>query len=388
MGEVFKNKSALQELFNFARIEGNANDIEYNLKELFESTENPSFKIQSAIVSEFKSKGEFLRTSENISNVDELISFIKGNNIGLLAPYMAQNFNFDEVDELTVSWWTQEIEDENQLNDPDGEGQTPAIKLSLGDLKKNRISNFSRLQSLLVGDDYAMENPTVVFGRFEEPTLVDPEGGVGPIIGGGTGGSGTTTESKYPHELGLNCVSVQSSDIVRWQMENFKLTGNTRDWPHPNRISIWVNSITNKSSETPYLNEKKFPRSDVDKWLTDFIPNNGLLATSWEEVNYNQNIVMAYKKPFAEVDETAVVFSAKRTSSGAFETTASANITYDENAYKTFVNQGWLRCGELNGNYRVSVGNGLQGGVAVYSYDLDRKGYKAQFTVAPKVIRF
>jgi len=230
---------------------------------------------------------------------------------------------------------------------------------------------------MTVSDDYAIENPTIVFGQFD-----------GPTIGGSTGGSGTTTEPQLPHELGLNCASVQSTDIVRWQMENFKLTGNTRDWPHPNRITIWVNSTTNKSTETPYLNEKKLPRSDVDKWLTDFIPNSGILATGWEEVNYNQNIVMAYKKPFVDVDEAATVVSAKRNSEGKYEVTGSVNISYSKETYKTFINQSWLRCTELNGNYRVSVGNGLKDGVAIYSYDLDRKGYKAQFTVAPKVIRF
>jgi len=139
MGEVFKDQDALNELFDFAKIEGNRNDIEYNLKKLFELNEGNSFRTKSAIVSAFKKSGEKLRTSDNIQDVDELIEFIKSNNIGLLAPYLAENFDPEEIDELTVSWWTQEIEDQNNITDPEGEGRTPAIKLDLAELKSNKL---------------------------------------------------------------------------------------------------------------------------------------------------------------------------------------------------------------------------------------------------------
>jgi hypothetical protein len=52
------------------------------------------------------------------------------------------------------------------------------------------------------------------------------------------------------------------------------------------------------------------------------------------------------------------------------------------------MNQAWLRCGELNGNYRVAVGNGLEDGVAIYSYAAGDKGAKVEFTLAPKIVRF
>jgi len=388
MGEVFKDREALRELFELAEADEHKEDIDYSLKRLFESNENPMTRQRSAIVNAFYSNAANHRTSGEDLDPQELIDFINNHDISMLAPYLVGYFHPDSIEELTVSWWTEEMEDEGLAEDPDWEGETPGYRLKLGE-----DGNFIRFRTsganyfisgkVLAGDDYAVDNPTVVFGSFEDGILPPDDGG----ISGGTIESPPAVEPRLPHEIGVDCSTEQPGDIVRWYMPNFRLTDNTRPWPHPNRITIWVNASTNQSN-VPFINEKKIARGEVGiNWLTDFIPNDGLIATSWEQINYNQNIVMAFKKPWWEVDEVSVVFGAKKTSSG-FEPTASATISLKKKRHRTIINQAWLRCGELNGNYRVAVGNGLEDGIAIYSYAAGDKGAKVEFTLAPKIVRF
>ncbi|MCR9081100.1 MAG: hypothetical protein NXH89_01665, partial [Cyclobacteriaceae bacterium] len=388
MGEVFKDREALRELFELAEADEHKEDIDYSLKQLFETNENPMTRQRSAIVNSFYRNAANHRTSGEDLDPQELIDFINANNISMLAPYMVGYFNLDSIQELTVSWWTKEMEEEGLAGNPDWEGETPGYRLRLGE-DGNFIrfraagANYFTSGKVLVGDDYAVENPTVVFGNFDDEFLPPGDGGIG-----GGGSNDPNVEPRLPHELGVNCSNERSGDIVRWYMPHFRLTGNTRSWPHPNRITIWINASTNQST-VPFINEKKITRGEVgNTWLSGFIPNDGLIATSWEQINYNQNIVMAFKKPSNRVKETVVVFGAKQTSAGVYETTSSATVRLEKSMHKTFLNQAWLRCGELNGNYRVSVGNGLEDGIAIYSYSVSDNGAKCEFTLAPKVIRF
>jgi hypothetical protein len=382
MGEVLKDKQALNELFSFAKLEGNDNDVEYSLKRLFEENSDPLSRKRSAIESAFQKTASNYRTAEGEDLSIDLIEFITQQNIGVLAPYLANNFDPEQIKNLTVSWWTQEFEDWNVEMDSTWEGKTKAIELEdkleygLSNFRTNNASVATDPEVILVGDEYAKENPTIVFGAYQLQLPPD-DGGIG-------GGSPPPDYIiKYPHEIGVNCTNVLPTDIVRFQMENFKLTGNTRAWPHPNRITIWVNSSTNLST-VPLVNEKKIERGSVGDWLTDFIPNSGILATSWEQVNYNQNIVMAYYKPTVDVTQTVITYKAN--AQGQIEPTSSFTVTKSDN--RAFMNMSWLRCGELNGNYSVDVGNGMLGLLSIWSQDLQRKGYMAQFTIAPKIVRF
>lgn len=91
MGQVFQDPNARTELFEFSKIEGNQGEISIDLSKLFETEVDPVAKKKSAIVDSFSR----LRTSKTSSvplySIEELISFIKENKIGIVAPYLAEN---------------------------------------------------------------------------------------------------------------------------------------------------------------------------------------------------------------------------------------------------------------------------------------------------------
>jgi hypothetical protein len=65
---------------------------------------------------------------------------------------------------------------------------------------------------------------------------------------------------RYPHEIGVNCSNLLPTDIVRFVMPDFQLTGNTRAWPWHNKITIWSASIT--TSPNHIVTNKKIVRGD------------------------------------------------------------------------------------------------------------------------------
>ncbi len=111
MGQVFQDPNARAELFGFSKIEGNQGEISIDLSKLIETGADPVAKKNSAIVVSFNR----LRTSKTSSSpfysIEELIAFVKENKIGIVAPYLAENFEESSLSQLTVSWWTQEFED-------------------------------------------------------------------------------------------------------------------------------------------------------------------------------------------------------------------------------------------------------------------------------------
>jgi hypothetical protein len=129
MGEVFKDREALRELFELAEADEHKEDIDFSLKRLFETKENPMTRQRSAIVNAFYRNAANHRTSGEDLDPQELIDFINANNISMLAPYMVGYFHPDSIQELTVSWWTEEMEEEGLAENPDWEGETRAIGL-------------------------------------------------------------------------------------------------------------------------------------------------------------------------------------------------------------------------------------------------------------------
>jgi hypothetical protein len=383
MGEVFKDPDARRELFDFAKIEGNDNDVEYSMKKLFTENINPHNRQRSAIVSAFLRNAEHHRISgESEFNEQDLIDFINKNNIGILAPYLYDNFNPESITELTVSWWTEDKEIEELTKNPDWDGETPGFKIKLNDdgnfiqFRKTGASFFSN-DLVYANDDYALNNPTVVFGSFNDDELIEnPDDG---WMGGGPSTPQPTVN--YPHQIGVNCTNILNSDIIRWSMDNFRITGNTRGWPHPNRITIWVNSASHTTTDA-FVNEKKIKRGETE-WKTDFIPNNGVIATGWESSNHNQNIIIVVKRPTNNVDE--IVITQTINAQGQIQNNPTFKIT-KESTYRCF-NQSWFRCNELNGNYLIDNSHGFIDGISIWSYGVNRKGYQVQFTLAPKIIR-
>ncbi|KEO74374.1 hypothetical protein [Anditalea andensis] len=137
-------------------------------------------------------------------------------------------------------------------------------------------SAFVENDLIYANDEYAYENPTVVFGSFnDDEMIVDPGD---PWYGGRRGNPSPQPSVHYPYDLGLNCTNVSNTDIINWSMKNFKITGNTRGWPHPNRISMWV--LGTNPTSAPFFDREKISRGDFD-WKNDFIPYGGVIATGW-----------------------------------------------------------------------------------------------------------
>ncbi|QDH79573.1 hypothetical protein FKX85_11200 [Echinicola soli] len=234
MGEVFKDPAAREELFGFAELKGNAGEIQYNLRRLFEEQTDPVSRKQSAIVRAFYGNAANSRTTNEQSiNVDSLKAFINQYDIGVIAPYLAESFDPDTLKELTVSWWTKEMEIEAQKKNPNWSGETPAVKFrinengkfeSLGQ-KQGTAGINQRVEYITADDNYAYDNPTVVFGKFDEPEYY-----------------GSTFESPdYSSTYrDIDCRKVPEDATVRINIPKFRLHNNTRNWPNSNRLFLWA----------------------------------------------------------------------------------------------------------------------------------------------------
>lgn len=126
-GEVFRDNAAMEELFNFSKTEENFGEVNVNLKQLFEQGYSEAGKTQqSAIVNAFYSNKEANYRSDDDTNFDDFVAFIKDNNISITAPYLAEKFEMDKIKNLTISWWTKEMELAH-IDDLDWKGETPGF---------------------------------------------------------------------------------------------------------------------------------------------------------------------------------------------------------------------------------------------------------------------
>ncbi|MCH6202193.1 hypothetical protein MMU07_21630 [Aquiflexum sp. LQ15W] len=233
MGEVFKDPEARRELFELAKADEYEEDISYSLKKLLSTNENPVSRKRSAIVSAFYENAKNHRTIGETFDQKKLIDFINNNDISMLAPYMIGYFEPDKITELTVSWWTEEMEIEALKIDPEWKGETPGYKLKLTE-DGNFVSfgkNNPNLASDLIyaNDDYAEKNPTVVFGRFDDPDLIGTKSKKIPM-----------TENLAMNSTKIPCTSLDSTKTVVIAMPHWRLTTSVRSWPNNNRMHLWV----------------------------------------------------------------------------------------------------------------------------------------------------
>lgn len=261
-GIVFRNENAKKELFDLAKLEGNDGEIQYNLPELFEERVNPLSKEHSAIVNAFN------ELPINPEKLDSIRNYIFDNKLELFAPYLAENFRPEEVNELTMTYWYKEMYDLVGDN-PDFQGETPGrlIDLKGTEVEEEPTRTEDREGSgrpntrTRTNDEYAENNPTVVVRTH----------GAARSNTGGTGGrrghSGRSGRSNIPYQ-GLTCETLtdDSNSVLEVQMPKFQLRGNIRRWPNPNLISLWVarGEYTVGSDGTPTPNVK------VDRILNDY----------------------------------------------------------------------------------------------------------------------
>lgn len=304
-GEVLRDPDARKELFGFAKLEGNANDVEYSLKKLFEERLEPSSRKESAIVSAFyRNAAENHRLEESSFNVDELIEFIVQNDIGVLAPYLVENFAPEEIRELTVSWWLEEYEVQMLNKNIDWKGETKGniinLDKGLGSLafEKFGLKTSVTPNEVTVNDQYAMKNPTIVLGNFEIGEYQD-----------------NTTEVEEKNRIATvvnsaNCEDLTPSSLVRIEMPEFRLTGSIRPWPHPDGLKISL-IVGNPNATLPFEYTywggwKKVSRSDTGTSNNDWHRTDiSFLVQNWSQNQINMQFVLWNKKPWEE-DELQV----------------------------------------------------------------------------------
>jgi hypothetical protein len=264
MGQVFQDKNARVELFRFSKMEGNQDEISIDLVHLFNTGVDPVAKKKSAIVEAFYKLGAARISSEVDYSVEELIDFIKKNEIGIMAPYLAENFEASSLNQLTVSWWNQEFEDWKLNQNQEWKGETKARIIDLINYTNNK-EDFS------VSDEYAKGNPTIVLGAFDLEIKTEKNN------------SSSASQENFAVQNfvnSANCQDLNQNSVVRILMPNLRLTSSIRPWPHPDQLTLYVVLGTNPGGNgqvNTLFNSLEIKRSDAGNWRTSnlsFLINN------------------------------------------------------------------------------------------------------------------
>ncbi|GMQ28167.1 hypothetical protein [Algoriphagus confluentis] len=315
-GEVLKDPAARAELFSFSEINEGRDDIDYSLKELFEKGEHPLYKKRSAIVSGFTEQANRRNRLYYKINFDELIQFIKDNDISVVAPYLAEDFDPNQIEDLTLSWWTQEFENEQLALNKDWKGATKAIKMSLvGENTDNQHEYF------LANDEWAMKNPTIVLGSFP-----DLEFDVEQINGNLKVETSALSANMTGSPVQLCDVNNKANQNIIVRMPALRLEDNIRRWPNANEMYLWVafaNDIELGSDGLPKIS------SDVNMPLARFtitrkeanikrwkVSNTSFIVSAWKPEADNMYLVWGCTRTEVNIDVEGGVKASKTGVSG------------------------------------------------------------------------
>ncbi len=389
-GMILNDEDAMKELFDLAHAAGNVGDIEYSLRRLFEDGENPVSKSSSALLSAFKGNSSSHRLTGENNNLEDFISFINAHDIEILAPYLARNFSPSDVTELTISWWTKEMEEMALAKNPDWIGETPAFKINLSNSDYYYTTILEAIKDgsievFMVSDEYAKQNPTIVLGAFGED-LYNQHLRVGQNQT--QHGRVAQLTNVVPKQAGITCDQVLSNDILRYNMPDIRILDNTRTWPLGNFISMWVAySAYNLQGGFPalgftvnqLLNEKKINRGDFS-WKSNFVPP---LLSHWHESSIAIQLIFAHKNNRNKVDQT-VIAVASNPSGGSV--TSTTTIKKDDT--RLYGSQTWYRCAEINGAHTLPVSpvNQLRFGNAIWQFTGGGNN-RIEFTLEPRLTR-
>lgn len=315
-GEVLKDPAARTELFSFSEINEGRDDIDYSLKELFEKGEHPLYKKRSAIVSAFTAQSNKRNRLNSEINLDELIQFIKDNDISIVAPYLAEDFDPNQIKDLTLSWWTQEFENEQLALNKDWKGATKAIKISL--TNENEAEN---LEYFLANDEWALKNPTIVLGSFP-----DHEFDVNQINGNLKMETNAFSANMTGSPVQLCDTNDKANQNIIVRMPALRLEDNIRRWPSANEMYLWVafaNDIELGSDGLPKIS------SDVNMPLARFtitrkeanikrwkLSNTSFIISAWKPEADNMYLVWGCTRTETNIDVEGGVKASKTGVSG------------------------------------------------------------------------
>jgi hypothetical protein len=330
-GEVMREESALKELYSFASTGGSPADINFKLKSLFEEDKNnPNFKKYSFIASAFKNKSKNLRSAENAISGEDLIQFIIDNDITVLAPYLIEDFKIEELEELTISWWTEEFEMQNTRRDKDWKGATKAIKFSLN--KKLAVENdaksFKNEEYFLADDEWAIENPTIVLGAFKSNEFNQND--VKTLSHKAITQNGRIGNSP----VNLCNSSNKSIQTIAVNMPALRLENNIRSWPNPNEIFCWVvtiDSFTPNSNGSPILTPliqvplTRFVVTRKEANIKRWLPLNALAIPAWKPFSDDMVMVWACTKTDDSIHQNVSVSASQEGNSATLITNVIKN---------------------------------------------------------------
>lgn len=366
MGQVFKDKNARAELFGFSKIEGNQDEISIDLAHLFDTGVDPVAKKKSAIVDAFYKLGAARISSEVDYSVEELIDFIKKNEIGIMAPYLAQNLEVSSLNQLTVSWWTQEFEDWKLNQNQEWKGET---KARMVDFANNTVESNDQ-QDFFVSDEYAKKNPTIVLGAFD--------------LGNESGKENKNSTSGENFAVqnfvnSANCQDLNQNSVVRLLMPELNLTSSIRSWPHPDRLTLIIVLGTNpggSASANTIFFELEIKRGDTGNWRTSpssFIINN------WEDRQVDMAMVLFNRRPSnSETTQVSVIIKINSEGQTESQVTTVGGWTYSQLHFRQTFN----KCGTINNPF-TDRGFGQRSYLGV-NYGVERFG-KLQFILVPQI---
>ena len=372
IGEVFKDSDARDELFSFSKLEGNQGEVEYSLAKLFDESIDPLSRRKSAIVNAFYRAAKSKTSSSAGQDVEDMVNFIKENNIGVVAPYMAENFESEGLSELTVSWWNQDYEDWNLALDSAWKGETEAVLVDLD----SEFSQFDDVasggvdqESFFVSDEYAKKNPTLILGAFDY--LDEDESIKAKKIEDENAATQAFVNS-------ANCSQLSPTSIVRLTMPEFQLTNSIRPYPHPDQLRLVIVLGTNPGG-TAYSNvvfNQEVKRKDTGTWLTAPV---SFLINNWEDHQIDMAMVLFNKRP-QNSDEIQVSTQVKVNSTG--QTEFQQTSVGGWNKYQVSFKQTFNKCGTINDPFS-NRGFGQRSSSSV-SYGVERFG-KFMFYLKPQI---
>lgn len=350
-GEVFLDKAAREEFYESSIKEINDGQAQMSLKKLFEG--DAQMRKSSPIANAFQS-GK-LRTLRSQEESDDWVNFIKSNDIKIIAPYLAENFKLEEINELTVSWWTEEME-LPYVNDHNWKGETPGIKINMNNpdfVSDISLGDISSYEKVTANDDYAKVNPTIVLGNFEMPDDLS------------NSKLNTANLNWLPPTVNpFRCFELTSGALFTLRSPQFNLTSNTRGWPNTNYIYMWVinGDVEYESNGFPkpkrniemVLNKKQVTRSQVpNAW----IEGNSFLIQNWKFNSDDIAIVWGY---FDRNSSLKISGEVKVSDSGAPSGSLKAEYEIDEGDKKLMSHQNFDKCVMLENNYwSINQGNGF-----------------------------
>ncbi len=364
MGQVIQDPNARAELFGFSKIEGNQGEISIDLSKLFETEVDPVAKKKSAIVDSFRRLRSSKISSTTNYSIEELIAFVKENKIGIVAPYLAENFDESAISQLTVSWWTQEFEDWNLNKNQEWLGETKARLVYFDSY--NFESNDQ--QDFFVSDEYAKKNPTIVLGAFDFENEIEKEN----LISGENFAVQNFVNS-------ANCQDLNQNSVVRLLMPELNLTSSIRAWPHPDRLTLIIVLGTNpggSASANTIFFELEVKRGDTGEWRTSpgsFIINN------WEDRQVDMAMVLFNRRPSnSETTQVSVIIKVNPEGQTESQVTTVGGWTYSQLHFRQTFN----KCGTINNPF-TDRGFGQRSYLGV-NYGVERFG-KLQFYLVPQI---